>query len=265
MKITLFTSNHPRHISLIEELATVSDELFVIQESATLFPGVYSDIYSASPLHEMYFKEMHMAEKRFFGVPRFVTLDNVSLFSAKSGDVSLIAQEQLQPALQSDYYIVFGASYIKGWLIDFLISNRAVNVHMGVSPYFRGAACNFWALYKGRADLVGATIHMLSKGLDSGDMLFHALPEIKKYQAFDIGMAAVKSAHDGLCKHIKEGSLYEIQPVSQARDSEIFYSRKSDFDVSVIKDFLENSPSSESIFNQLNSQDETMLLRPHYA
>ena len=77
---------------------------------------------------------------------------------------------QLQAALSSDIYIVFGASFIKGWLVDFLIKNKAINIHMGLSPYYRGSSCNFWAMYDNNPNYVGATIHYLSKGLDSGEI-----------------------------------------------------------------------------------------------
>ena len=59
------------------------------------------------------------------------------------------------------------------------IKNKTLNIHMGISPYYRGTDCNFWALYDNNPHLVGATIHLLSKGLDSGAMLYHALSQIK--------------------------------------------------------------------------------------
>ena len=77
-------------------------------------------------------------------------------------------------------YIIFGASYIKGWLIDFLVENNAINIHMGLAPYYRGNSCNFWALFDDKPSYVGATIHKISKGLDNGPILFHCLPELKK-------------------------------------------------------------------------------------
>ena len=49
---------------------------------------------------------------------------------------------------------------------------------MGVSPYYRGTSCNFWAIYDDNPSYVGSTIHLLSKGLDSGDILFHCIPLI---------------------------------------------------------------------------------------
>ena len=51
---------------------------------------------------------------------------------------------------------------------------------MGISPYYRGTDCNFWALYDGNPHLVGATIHYLSEGLDSGDIAYHVFSEYKK-------------------------------------------------------------------------------------
>ena len=86
----------------------------------------------------------------------------------------------LNSFLKSDMYIVFGSSFIKGELANFLIKKKAINIHMGVSPYYRGTDCNFWALYDNNPHLVGATIHFLSKGLDNGPILYHAMSKIRK-------------------------------------------------------------------------------------
>ena len=45
MKITLFTSNKPRHNYLINFLSKKCDKLNVIQECSTIFPGYLSGIY----------------------------------------------------------------------------------------------------------------------------------------------------------------------------------------------------------------------------
>ena len=45
MKITVFTSNHPRHIYLINSLSSVTKKINVIQEIKTLFPGKKNDLY----------------------------------------------------------------------------------------------------------------------------------------------------------------------------------------------------------------------------
>ena len=48
MKITLFTSNKNRHNYLINLLSKISDELFVVQECETIFPGIVPGHYQAS-------------------------------------------------------------------------------------------------------------------------------------------------------------------------------------------------------------------------
>ena len=113
-----------------------------------------------------------------------------------SNDLNKCSMSLLSDFLKSDIYIIFGGTYIKGELVDFLIKQKAINIHAGVSPYYRGTDCNFWALYDGNPHLVGATIHLLSKGLDSGPVIYHAMsnlktnrykrmvPLIKSYQSF---------------------------------------------------------------------------------
>ena len=90
--------------------------------------------------------------------------NNIKTLSIKLGDLNMLDRPTLSDALQSDVYVVFGASYIRDWLIDFLVEHRAINIHMGLSPYYRGSSCNFWALYDNNAGYVGATIHLLGKG-----------------------------------------------------------------------------------------------------
>ena len=41
--------------------------------------------------------------------------------SVKSGDLNLLSRNQFDAALNSDVCVVFGASYMKGWLIDYLV------------------------------------------------------------------------------------------------------------------------------------------------
>ena len=63
MKITLFTSNKNRHNYLINLLSEVSDELYVIQECGTIFPGIVPGHYQASPIMKKYFDKKYFSQK----------------------------------------------------------------------------------------------------------------------------------------------------------------------------------------------------------
>ena len=67
MKITLFTSNKNRHNYLINLLSNISNELFVVQECGTIFPGVVPGHYQVSPVMEKYFNSVNNAQLKFFG------------------------------------------------------------------------------------------------------------------------------------------------------------------------------------------------------
>ena len=172
MKITLFTANQARHNYLINLLSSVATEINVVQESRTIFPGIVPGHYPATDTIKEYFSKVINAQKELFGNSYISgTKNNLNLLPLESGDLTRCSIEYLSDFLKSDVYLVFGASYIKGELIDFLINHKALNIHMGVSPYYRGTDCNFWALFDDNPHLVGATIHMLSKGLDSDQIL----------------------------------------------------------------------------------------------
>ena len=107
---------------------------------------------------------------------------------------------------------------------------------MGISPYYRGTDCNFWALYDGNPELVGATIHLLSKGLDSGKILAHATSE-EFNDPFVYTMSTVKSAFFLIEKIIKNKTFKKVIPIMQNKKLEIRYSRLNEFNEKTLRKY----------------------------
>lgn len=241
MKVTILSSNQPRHLNLAWEFSKVSDQVFFVSEVNTVFPGQIDDFFRKSQVMQTYFKNVINSEKNIFGDIRFLP-DNVRMLSVKSGDLNKLSNIQIHEALNSDIYVVFGSSYIKGWLIDFLVEHGAINIHMGLSPYYRGSSCNFWALYDSNQSYVGATIHYLSKGLDSGDMLFHCIPKLQnKDSSFDFTMRSVLVAQKALVSTVNDKSIFSMSSVKQNKDNEIRYTKNKDFTDEIAKEFLDSN------------------------
>ncbi len=262
MKLAVFTSNQPRHFHLIAALAEIAETVYAVQECNTVFPGKVKDFYDNSPVMRAYFERVMDAEKTVFGELAFMP-DNVRTLSLKDGDLNDLSLEILKPVLKADYCIVFGASFIKAPLIDALIAKRTINIHMGVSPYYRGSSCNFWALYDKRPELVGATIHLLGRGLDSGAILYHALPDASSCDPFDLGMKAVKSAHESLVERIRSGEIETFSAVEQDKSKELRYTRNMDFTDDIAKRYLESLPSPENIAESLCCRNLELYLHPY--
>jgi len=259
MKITLFTSNKNRHNYLINLLSAVSDELYVIQECGTIFPGIVPGHYQVSQTMKKYFENVNNAQSHLFG-NSYVNnkKKNIKILPMLSGDLNQCSMNLLSVFLKSDVYVVFGSSYIKGELVDFLVKQKAINIHAGVSPYYRGTDCNFWALYDENPHLVGTTIHLLSKGLDSGPILYHAMSNLKS-NPFEYTMSTVKSAFHSIVERIKDGSIFTIKPIFQDKIKEVRYSKKSEFSEELVKEYFEKKID-------LNSKkfDNSLLKEPFF-
>lgn len=261
MKITIFTGNQVRHIALINALAQVSEQVYVVQECKTIFPGTVDDITPKSPIMQTYFGYVQEAEKKVFGKLHFLG-DKVKTLAIKNGDLCHLSINDIAEIKDSDYYIVFGASYIKGALFDFLLEHHAVNIHIGVSPYYRGSACNFWALYDKKPEYVGATIHFLDRRMDGGDILFHALPKADRYDAFELGMRAVEAAIYALQQKMRDRNGMDCSGVKQNISLELRESKRREFDDAIAEKYLCNMMKPEEILDHLIKRDLSQFINP---
>ncbi len=53
-----------------------------------------------------------------------------------------------------------------------------LNIHVGITPRYRGVHGGFWAVYEGRPELAGTTIHVVDPGVDTGAICGQATIEI---------------------------------------------------------------------------------------
>tara|TARA_B100002019_G_scaffold293508_1_gene321741 strand:+ start:10377 stop:11174 length:798 start_codon:yes stop_codon:yes gene_type:complete len=263
MKITLFTADKPRHIYLINKLSQVADQLFVIQEKK--IDNIFD--FNTSKLSKLkvdYYDKVNKAQNLIF---KDCEINNNGIIKRnlkiKMGQLSSLSILDLDDYLQSDLYIIFGSSFIKGDLVEKLVDKSAINLHMGISPFYRGSACNFWALYDNRPDLVGATIHYLTKGIDSGPILYHAVSE-QVENDFIYSMSTVKSAILSLALNIKNNTIFRYSSEIQNNKKEIRYSKKSDFNDVVINKYNEFDKRVKIPFDSNKLKDYFFLKKENF-
>ncbi len=239
MSVTVFTRDSARHIALVNKLVAVTNSVYAVIESSP--PSVTAP--PKSPVMTEYFSRVQQAEGHIFGTG--TTLDpRVKTQSIVAGQINQLTQQQLAAALESDLVVVFGSSYIKGWLADALIAKNSVNLHMGISPQYRGSACNFWALFDNNPHLVGATIHRLAKSLDTGSVIQHVRPKFIDQNLFHFSMQAVAAGHDALASLISNNQLQTMTPQPQDSSLEIRYSKNADFTDEIAALFLKRVDDS---------------------
>lgn len=86
-----------------------------------------------------------------------------------------------------DLYLAYGVPIIENKVIldD---QTKSVNLHFGLSRYYRGADTNIYALAHNEPDKVGVTAHKLAKKVDSGAVLFEVVlseENLKKFSSIN--------------------------------------------------------------------------------
>ena len=98
---------------------------------------------------------------------------------------------------------------------------------MGISPYYRGSNCNFWAILDKNYHLVGSTIHRLTDKIDAGPILYHSLVE-QMSCPIEYSMASVKSAILSLKDKIDDKTIFTMKENEQNLNKQIRFSKNSD-------------------------------------
>jgi methionyl-tRNA formyltransferase len=100
--------------------------------------------------------------------------------------------------LNFDVMIDYGSGILSDEMLDILPEYK-INLHGGLSPYYKGSATLFWPFYFQQPELAGATFHMLSKNIDGGDILQHIRPKMYPDDTIhDIGCRTIVQASEAI-------------------------------------------------------------------
>jgi hypothetical protein len=79
----------------------------------------------------------------------------------------------------ADVIAVSGTKIVRAPIFAVAPARGLLNLHTGISPYVKGGPnCTLWCLAKGEPQLIGATIHVLDPGIDSGPIVTTAQLDI---------------------------------------------------------------------------------------
>lgn len=73
--------------------------------------------------------------------------------------------------LRPDIILVFGTGILVKETFS-LSKIGSINVHTGITPEYRGAKSEFWAILNKDKNMIGYTIHILDEGIDTGNIIF---------------------------------------------------------------------------------------------
>lgn len=173
MKIIILTSTHLRHVYFRKLLALFPD-IQVLKSFCENSEGVLEKTFVedsvGKTVQQRHIAARAISEEDFFDVfCRFVPDQSNPVMVPRGAINSPETLARIQ-ALAPDVLVAYGCSLIQPDLLQ-CFPRRVLNVHLGLSPYYRGTATNFWPLVNAEPEYVGATIMYMDEGIDTGEII----------------------------------------------------------------------------------------------
>jgi hypothetical protein len=151
--------------------------------------------------------------------------------------IEIEAMRRLRP----DVVLVFGTGLLARPLID-AFPAAMLNIHLGLSPFYRGAGTNFWPLVNGEPEFCGATIHFIDAGIDTGPIIAHVRPDIHRGDGpHDIGNRTIVAAADALAAAARAHTASPLSGVAQAGGGRLYH--RKDFSAAAVRQLYANFAS----------------------
>lgn len=203
MRILLICGDHPRHRFMLEPVKKKFNQITCIMMKRESLKNGLPTIVNNPEEKKLLFKHFnlrYLKEKKVFGTS---TVENIFL----SKNLIKINKNQLNSPIvleilkkKFDACFVMGAGLFSKKTIKKL-PKLTINIHLGLSPWYRGSATLFWPSYNLEPWKTGVTFHRIDNNIDSGPILHQSVPKLKKnIGVIDLSILAIIKAQKDFSK-----------------------------------------------------------------
>lgn len=171
MNIVILTGAELRH-EFVRKSLGIADDIQVrlaYCEDTSLQRSVL-DQYDVNNERLAHLERRLQSEKDFFSAMHKFCPDRTKPIFVKKGDINRSVHVEKIISLNPDLIVAYGCSIVKEPLLE-AFNGRILNVHLGLSPYYRGSGTNYWPLVHNRPEYVGATFMYMDAGIDTGEVI----------------------------------------------------------------------------------------------
>ncbi len=127
-------------------------------------------------------------------------------------------------AVKPDLIVVMGTCLLQKDIIA--AAPLMLNIHTGLSPYYRGGYTNFWPIVEDEYGYFGVTVHKMSLGIDAGDIAFTARPALFPDDTYgSINCRAIQLGADLMIRAIREADKGTLAFVPQWTEGKLYHNR----------------------------------------
>jgi phosphoribosylglycinamide formyltransferase-1 len=172
-KIVILTGSERRHV-FFRQFVALSHDIHVIRtycegEERSL-RAMLDKEETITDLRKHHLLAREQAEEDFFRLFVENVPDHSNPISLPKGAINSDKYTQAIVDSKPDLLIAYGCSLIREPLLG-AFKGRFLNVHLGLSPYYRGGGTNYWPLVNEEPEYVGATFMHIDAGIDTGEII----------------------------------------------------------------------------------------------
>jgi len=248
MRILGITGSHRRHLYFFDTLrASLPISGVIIQGREEMIPSPPSGIDERDRLNFIeHFRRRSECESTFFREP---SLEDVRVLRTEPEHLNSSKTIEFVQEIAPDVVVIFGCDLIRSPLMD-VLPEHTLNVHLGLSPRYRGAATLFWPFYFLEPNHAGSTLHYIVAEPDAGAIVHQVVPNLE----------ATDGIHEVACRTVVEtvGQTGAVLSLLQQKGS---LERRRQ--VGTGKNFLERDFRPEHlrmVYDQCHNQTVKMFL-----
>jgi len=199
----------------------------------------YKESLYKTPFMRRHFRLLAEAEEKWLGSAGLKTKKmGLECEQYQTGDINTSEVLNWAKEKKPDLILLFGTRVLDcTWLNSF---NNIINLHLGLSPYYRGSATLFWPFVDEQLYCIGTTLHLAVKNVDAGPILSRVRPIIKPGDSYyDINYKAIKAGIDDVPNTVRDYINKKISAEPQGKEKFRRSYKKRDFNERKLKQVLE--------------------------
>lgn len=230
-KVVLLTGNELRH-EFFRKFIAIDNQITVLATYSESEHGNLNQVISNEEKNT--FRIKHLAARKkteidFFGLFCEYIPDKSNKIFIKKGEINEDVHVNSIIGLNPDLIISYGCSIIKSELLK-CFDGRFINIHLGLSPYYRGSGTNFWPFVNKELQFIGTTFMYIDSGIDTGEIIHQIRAEIiPNDNIHQIGNRLIKNSFKSCVEIIKNFKQIKRMPGLNFDKINERYYRKKDF------------------------------------
>ena len=250
-KIVLLTGNELRHIFFKKYMSNHSEISVIASFCESDHGNIIKKVgqQENNKLRTKHLEERVESEKIFFKKFCDETKDKSKSIFINRGDINLTKNVNKIKVLNPDLIISYGCSIIKSELLE-IFKGKFINIHLGISPYYRGSGTNFWPFVENELSAIGTTFMHIDEGIDTGAIIHQIRAKIEINDSIhSIGNRLIQDSTYECIKIIK--SFHELKKQEKNKSIGKLY-RNIDFNEECVKEAYKNL--DKKINNYINKK-----------